>query len=53
VEEYQPGRYPIETYGEGLPIELRQKIGLVRLGMGSQYHAEALVSCRPQTLQWH
>jgi general transcription factor 3C polypeptide 3 (transcription factor C subunit 4) len=44
VKEYSPGRYPLETYGEGLPIELREKIGLIRLGMGTKYHAEALVS---------
>ncbi|KIW02795.1 hypothetical protein, variant [Verruconis gallopava] len=42
VEKFTPGRYPLETYGEGLPIELRAKMGLLRLGMGSKYHAEAL-----------
>jgi general transcription factor 3C polypeptide 3 (transcription factor C subunit 4) len=42
VEEYDPEKYSLQAYGEGLPIELRQKIGLVRLGMGLPYHAEAL-----------
>jgi general transcription factor 3C polypeptide 3 (transcription factor C subunit 4) len=44
VKDYVPGRYSLEMYGEGLPIELRQKIGLIRLGMGTQYRGEALVS---------
>lgn len=44
VDGFTPGQYSLETYGEGLPIELRQKIGLIRLGMGVNYQAEALVS---------
>lgn len=38
-----PGEWPLETYGTGLPLELRIKLGLFRLKMGSKYHNEALV----------
>jgi general transcription factor 3C polypeptide 3 (transcription factor C subunit 4) len=31
-----------ESYGEGLPIELRVKLGIIRLGLGEQYLDEAL-----------
>jgi general transcription factor 3C polypeptide 3 (transcription factor C subunit 4) len=44
VQEFIASAHPLEAYGEGLPIELRQKIGLIRLGMGLQYQSEALVS---------
>jgi general transcription factor 3C polypeptide 3 (transcription factor C subunit 4) len=43
-EQFDAEKHPLQAYGEGLPIELRQKIGLIRLGLGLQYHAEALVS---------
>lgn len=43
TEGFDPGGHALEAYGEGLPIELRQKIGLIRLGMGLPYHSEALV----------
>jgi len=32
----------IDKYGEGLPIELRIKLGVARLGLGGQYLDEAL-----------
>lgn len=38
-------QYPLDTYGYGLPLELRVKMGLFRLKLGSQYNDEALVSC--------
>lgn len=39
-----PGHWPLESYGVGLPLELRIKLGLFRLKMGHQYYSEALVS---------
>ncbi|KAJ5086044.1 hypothetical protein N7532_010815 [Penicillium argentinense] len=39
---FVPGQWPWETYGLGLPLELRVKMGLFRLKMGDTYHQEAL-----------
>ena len=39
---FEPGVYNRESYGSGLPLELRIKMGLFRLKMGSQHHGEAL-----------
>lgn len=36
------GRYGLQQYGNGLPLELRVKLGLYRLKLG--FHDEALVS---------
>ena len=44
LSAFVPGRHPIEAYGEGLPLELRQKLGLIRLGLGADSQSEALVS---------
>ena len=40
---FQPGQYPLETYGYGLPLELRIKLGIFRLKLGDRYKHEALV----------
>lgn len=40
---FDPNRYPLDSYGFGLPMELRIKLGAFRLKMGNRYHSEALV----------
>jgi general transcription factor 3C polypeptide 3 (transcription factor C subunit 4) len=42
VPGFSADRFPLSTYGNGLPLELRVKMGLCRLNMG--HHEEALVS---------
>ncbi|GMG10448.1 unnamed protein product [Aspergillus oryzae] len=44
ADGYEPGRWPRDSYGLGLPLELRIKLGLFRLRMGYQHKDEALVS---------
>lgn len=46
AEGYLPKEYPRDSYGLGLPLELRIKLGLFRLRMGYEHKNEALV--RPQ-----
>lgn len=40
---FTPGQYPLDTYGLGLPLELRAKLGLFRLHLGPDHVEEALV----------
>ncbi|KAB8262030.1 hypothetical protein BDV32DRAFT_157729 [Aspergillus pseudonomiae] len=42
ADGYEPGRWPRDSYGLGLPLELRIKLGLFRLRMGYQHKDEAL-----------
>ncbi|KAJ5807796.1 Tetratricopeptide-like helical [Penicillium riverlandense] len=42
TDGYIPGQWPLESYGLGLPLELRIKMGLFRLKMGDQNQDEAL-----------
>jgi general transcription factor 3C polypeptide 3 (transcription factor C subunit 4) len=42
VPGFEVNRFPLSTYGDGLPLELRTKLGLCRLGLG--HHDEAMVS---------
>lgn len=44
VSEFQQGKASRDKarYGEGLPLELRIKLGLFRISMGMQHHAEGL-----------
>lgn len=44
VTGYVPDHYPESTYGDGLPLELRIKLGVYRLCMGDKYRDEALGS---------
>lgn len=44
VPEFTPGNHPRETYGEGLPLEFRVKLGTFRLQMGEHHADEAFVS---------
>ena len=46
VPDFQSNFYPLSTYGEGLPLELRVKLGILRLLQGEQHFHEALV-CIP------
>lgn len=41
---FVPDEYPAESYGIGLPLELRIKLGTYRLKMGIKYRDEALVN---------
>jgi len=43
VPEYSPGNYDLTTYGEGLPLEIRVKLGLLRLNLGDDHLDEAMV----------
>lgn len=42
TDGYIPGKWPADSYGLGLPLELRIKMGLFRLKMGDKFHSEAL-----------
>ena len=44
AQEFVAGRYPIGTYGEDLPLELRIKLGFFRLNLGNEELEEALVT---------
>ncbi|KAL2868802.1 tetratricopeptide repeat protein [Aspergillus lucknowensis] len=39
---YIPKRWPRDSYGHGLPLELRVKMGIFRLKLGSKHTGEAL-----------
>ncbi|KAI9806627.1 MAG: hypothetical protein M1825_006084 [Sarcosagium campestre] len=39
---FKPGLYPRTVYGDGLPVELRIKLGLYRLKLGREYVSESL-----------
>lgn len=41
VADYVPGRYPLESYGEGLPLELRVRLGIYRIRLGREHRNEA------------
>ena len=42
VPGYEPGRFPLETYGTGLPVDLRARLCMYRLRLGQEH--EAMVS---------
>ncbi|ODH21706.1 hypothetical protein ACO22_05629 [Paracoccidioides brasiliensis] len=42
VPFFDPNKYPTESYGIGLPLELRVRLGIYRLKLGLQYREEAL-----------
>ncbi|KAJ5543507.1 Tetratricopeptide-like helical [Penicillium sp. DV-2018c] len=42
TDGFVPGQWPQETYGLGLPLELRIKMGIFRLKMGDRHYSEAL-----------
>lgn len=44
TDGYIPHQWPRDSYGLGLPLELRVKLGLFRLKMGYEHRFEALVS---------
>lgn len=43
TDGFLPDQWPQNSYGLGLPLELRTKLGLFRLKMGESHHSEALV----------
>ena len=43
VSKYIPGRYEVKAYGDGLPLELRVKLGIYRLNLGDDNFEEARV----------
>ena len=44
IQHYVAGKYETASYGEGLPLELRVKLGLFRLRLGYDHFEEAMVS---------
>ncbi|KAJ5893348.1 hypothetical protein N7495_005039 [Penicillium taxi] len=42
TDGFIPGQWPDDSYGLGLPLELRIKMGIFRLRMGEHYYADAL-----------
>ncbi|EED16842.1 RNA polymerase III transcription factor TFIIIC subunit (Tfc4), putative [Talaromyces stipitatus ATCC 10500] len=42
TDGFIPNAYPIDSYGLGLPMELRIKLGTFRLKLGERYFEEAL-----------
>lgn len=47
VPEYSPDKHDLADYGEGLPLEIRVKLGLFRLNLGDDYIDEAMVGGVP------
>jgi len=47
TDGFVPNKWPNTTYGLGLPLELRIKMGIFRLKMDDKYHNEAVVSSIP------
>jgi general transcription factor 3C polypeptide 3 (transcription factor C subunit 4) len=41
VQDFQANNFPLDRYGEGLPLELRARLGICRLELG--HHEEAMV----------
>ncbi|CAI7596118.1 unnamed protein product [Penicillium bialowiezense] len=41
TDGFEPNEWPRDTYGLGLPLELRIKMGIFRLKMDEKYHEEA------------
>ncbi|KAF7712462.1 Uncharacterized protein PECH_004325 [Penicillium ucsense] len=42
TDGYVPGHWPRDSYGLGLPLELRVKMGIFRLKMGDKNYGEAM-----------
>ena len=42
LPEFVPGRHPFEAYGEGIPIEVRVRLGVLRLRQGEDAVDEAM-----------
>jgi general transcription factor 3C polypeptide 3 (transcription factor C subunit 4) len=42
LSQFVPGHYPTQSYGFGLPLELRAKLGIYRLKLGKDHRSEAL-----------
>lgn len=48
VQRFIPGQFGPVAYGDGLPLELRVKLGIYRLKVGAKYLKEALVRLQYQ-----
>src|SRR5208282_3624918 len=46
IQEFVPSHRKPQLYGEGLPLELRIKLGLYRLRLGNYDEAMVRVACR-------
>ena len=44
VEGFKPGQFQSSAYGNGLPLELRIKLGIYRLNLGTDHQDEAMAS---------
>lgn len=42
VPQHFPGEHPLDTYGVGLPLEIRIKLGILRLQQGREFMDEAI-----------
>ena len=51
VSDFRSNSHPQSAYGDGLPLEIRVKLGTLRLLQGEQYFLEALV-CTPGRSNW-
>jgi general transcription factor 3C polypeptide 3 (transcription factor C subunit 4) len=50
---FREGLYSLESYGQGLPLELRVKLGTFRLKLSADYREEALVKAPTHSrLSW-
>lgn len=49
VEGFAPGSYLLSSYGNGLPLELRIKLGVYRLKLGVEHHEEAMAGWPSET----
>ncbi|CAP93667.1 Pc16g09970 [Penicillium rubens Wisconsin 54-1255] len=52
TDGFIPNQWPRESYGLGLPLELRIKMGVFRLKLGDKHHNEALVKCTQHHFEW-
>ena len=43
VERFEPGKYEQDSYGRGLPLEIRVKLGVFRSKLGTAHFSEAMV----------
>ena len=50
VPEFDWGKHNLNSYGHGLPLELRTRLGLLRLELGEDHFEEAIVSVLRQLL---
>lgn len=52
VAGFESGAFPTSTYGDGLPLELRVKLGVYRLRLGQSAEATVRTAILPMILAW-